>query len=67
MSEHDSTYDDATRALIRAYIECRLAIEALPELPQEIQAVVAEPINSLCHIVGPALERLSPGFLERDV
>jgi hypothetical protein len=58
--------DSAIAALIRAYVACRLAIEALPELPADIRAAVTEPVTTLCHIVGPELDRLEPGFLEEQ-
>lgn len=66
MSPPDSVYEEATQALVRAYIACRLAVEALPDLPAEIRSAVAEPVESLCDVVGPALERLRPGFLDHD-
>ena len=62
MSDNDS----AIEALVRAYIACRLAIEALPDLPADIRAAVTEPVTTLCHIVGPELDRLKPGFLEEQ-
>lgn len=58
-------YEDETlQALVRAYIACRLAVEALPQLPEAIRAVVEEPIARLCDVVGPELERLRPGLID---
>jgi hypothetical protein len=58
-----SDYDGAVQALVRAYIACRLAIDALPELPDEIRKQVTEPITVLCDIVGKALDGHQPGVL----
>jgi hypothetical protein len=61
----DYAYDDeGLQALFRAFVACRLALDALPELPRDIRDVVDGPIRTLCETVGPELERLSPGFLE---
>jgi hypothetical protein len=66
VSTNDSAYDDpALQALIRAYVACRLAIDALPDLPREVRSNVEEPIVALCHTVGPELERVQPGFFDR--
>ena len=57
--------DAALQALIRAYIGCRLAMEALPDLPDDVRREVSEPVTALCHAVGPALDKLDPGFFDR--
>jgi hypothetical protein len=55
----EPTYDhDAIDAIIRAYVACRLALDALPRLPDELKAVLTEPIKTLCDTLGPALERV---------
>jgi hypothetical protein len=54
----------AVKALVQAYVACRLAIEVLPDLPDDVRAEVSEPVTTLCHAVGPALERIRPGFLD---
>lgn len=62
----DLEYDDeAIQALIRAYIACRVAMDSLADLPQAARRAVEEPVTTLCHVVGPELERASPGFFER--
>lgn len=53
------------QALIRAYVACRVAMDALPELPPEIVADVDEAVTRLCHAVGPALEARHPRFFDR--
>jgi hypothetical protein len=57
--------DDAMQALVRAYIACRLAVNALADLPADLREVIEEPVTLLCQVVGPELERVNPGFLER--
>lgn len=60
----EPAYDEtAFEALVRAYIACRLAIEALPALPLDIREVVEEPVAALCNTIGPELERIKPGFV----
>ena len=59
----EPVYDEtALQALVRAYVACRLAIDVLPQLPDDIRAAVEEPVAALCRIVGPELERVKPGF-----
>jgi hypothetical protein len=52
--------DDAMNALIRADAACRVALDALPHLPEDVREAVSEPLNQFCEIVGPALERRNP-------
>jgi len=59
--------DAAIQALIRAYIACRLAIDALPDLPEDLRHEVFQPVKALCDTVGPALERRQPGCLDRPI
>ena len=64
-SEHE--YDsEALNALIRAYVACRLAIEALPDLPKDIRRIVEEPVTALCDVVGPEIKRLDPSLLHGE-
>ena len=58
--------DGPTGALIRAYVACRVAIDALPELPEEVREEAEEPLTAFCHVIGPALERVHPGFFDGD-
>jgi hypothetical protein len=63
----EPAYDhEAIQALIQAYVACRVATGALPQLPPEIRAVVEAPVTSLCSTVGPVLERVRPGITNRD-
>jgi hypothetical protein len=52
------------QALIRAYIACRVAMDALPDLPAHLILDVEEAVTRLCHTVGPALEQRYPGFFD---
>jgi hypothetical protein len=62
----DPVYDDdAMQALVRAHVACRLALDALPDLPSDIQDVVEEPLRTFCEIIGPELERVNPGLLDQ--
>jgi hypothetical protein len=53
------------QALIRAYVACRVAMDALPDLPRDIVLEVEDAVTRLCHTVGPALEQRYPGFFDR--
>ena len=52
--------DKAVSALIRAYVACKVALDALPDLPESLREVVEPPVRELCSVVGPALERTRP-------
>jgi hypothetical protein len=52
-------------ALIKMEVACRLAVESLPELPQETKAALRAPIDALCKITEREVERLRPGLLDR--
>jgi hypothetical protein len=53
------------QALIRAYVACRVAMDALPDLPRDVVLEVEDAVTRLCHAVGPALEQRHPGFFDR--
>jgi len=48
-------------ALIQLKVACRLALDALPELPPETTEALRDPIQSLCEITERELERIHPG------
>jgi hypothetical protein len=52
-------------ALIRAYVACRVAMDALPDLPKDVVLEIDDAIARLCHAVGPALEQCHPTFFDR--
>lgn len=57
----EPAYDDvAIQAIARAYVACRVAMDALPDLPEDLREVVEQPITTLCQVVGPEIERLRP-------
>jgi hypothetical protein len=49
------------QALIKMEVACRLALEWLPELPQEKR----EAIDTLCQVTERELGRLRPGLNDR--
>jgi hypothetical protein len=53
------------QALIRAYVACRVAMDALPDLPGHLIFDVEDAVTRLCHLVGPVLEERYPGFFDR--
>jgi hypothetical protein len=65
MTREDGDDGKAVDALIRAYVACRVAIDALPDLPGDVRLEVEEPVRRLCDVVGPALDRIQPGFFDR--
>jgi hypothetical protein len=50
--------DDALQALIRAYVACRVAIDALPALPDDVRIAVEGAVTTFCRVVEPELERV---------
>jgi hypothetical protein len=64
VSEEANRIDLEVQALIRAYVACRVAMDALGDLPREIVLDVEDAVTRLCHAVGPELERRHPGFFE---
>jgi hypothetical protein len=56
--------DAAIQALIQAYVACRLAIDALPDLPDDLRRRVSDPVRAVCDTVGPALDQVRPGTLD---
>jgi hypothetical protein len=57
--------DEAIQAMVRAYVACQLALEALPRLPDELKGVVERPLNEFCAALGPVLERIKPGVTKK--
>jgi hypothetical protein len=65
--QNEPTYEDpAVQALIRAYVACRVALDALPDLPGDVYDVVAEPVRTLCGAVGDALGKIEPHIVRDD-
>jgi hypothetical protein len=54
----------AEHALIRAYIACNLARDALPELPQDTAAAVEDAVRTFCNVVGEELKRTHPDAID---
>jgi hypothetical protein len=50
--------EEAFQALIKAYVACRLAQEALPRLPDDVRALVEEPLAAFCRAVEPEIDRI---------
>lgn len=65
MTDDVDRIEPDVQALIRAYVACRVAMDALPDLPRDIVLEVEDAVTRLCHAVGPALERRHPGFFDR--
>lgn len=64
MTDDHDFIDREIQALIRAYVACRVAMDALRDLPQELILEVEDAVTRLCHAVGPELERRHPGFFD---
>jgi hypothetical protein len=56
----------AEDALIRAYIACNIAKDALSNLPPEIVVAVEEPLDQFCRVVGGELRKLRPDAVLGD-
>lgn len=48
----------AEQALIRAYVGCKLALEAIGDLPQETAEAAEEPIREFCQRLEPFVGNL---------
>jgi hypothetical protein len=49
--------DEAIDAIVRLEVACRLALDALPKLPEDTQQVLRRPLDELCRIAEQELER----------
>ena len=66
MTDEDTDpVDREVEALIRAYVACRVAMDALPDLPDAVVLEIDDAVTRLCHAVGPALDARYPGFFDR--
>jgi hypothetical protein len=65
MTDDRDHIEPEVQALIRAYVACRVAMDALSDLPREVVLEVEDAVTRLCHVVGPALEQRYPGFFDR--
>jgi hypothetical protein len=52
--------------LIRLEVACRLALDALPELPDETEQTLRSPVEILCEVTGAELDRVSPGWRDSN-
>jgi hypothetical protein len=50
---------EAEQALVRAFVACNIALEALSGLPAETIEVVEEPLREFCRCLAPFVEHLS--------
>jgi hypothetical protein len=54
--------DPKVDALIRLEVACRLALEALPRLPDDTERALRQHVEVLCEITGKQLNQLHPGW-----
>jgi hypothetical protein len=57
---------EAADALVQAYVACKIALDALPDLPADVREEAAQPLRDFCEVVGPALVKRFPE-LETEV
>ena len=55
MASADQLRDDAANALVQAYVACKIALDALPDLPADVREDAERPLHDFCDAVGPAL------------
>lgn len=48
----------AEQALVRAFVGCKIALEAIDDLPQETAEAVEEPLREFCRRLGPFVGNL---------
>jgi hypothetical protein len=60
-------FDESTlEALIKMEVACRLALESLPELPNETEQALRSPIETLCEVTERELKRLQPTYMRGE-
>ena len=57
-----TTYDETIEALIKMEVACRLALEALPQLPTETEEALRGHIETLCDVTEGELKHLQPAY-----
>ena len=50
------------QALIRLEVACHVALDALPELPNETEQALRDHVQSLCDVTAAELDRIHPGW-----
>jgi hypothetical protein len=58
----DESGQKAVEALIRLEVACRLAIDALADVPSATEHELREPIEAICQVTGRELDRIKPGW-----
>lgn len=58
--------DPKVDALVRLQVACRLALEALPNLPEDTRQALREPIEALCAVTEKQLDELDPGWSHQE-
>jgi hypothetical protein len=58
--------DEATDALVQAYIACKIAIDALSSLPTDVRDDAEPALREFCNAVEPALARRYPELMKKD-
>jgi hypothetical protein len=53
------------QALIRLEVACHVALDALPELPDDTEQALRDHVQTLCEVAGAELDRIKPGWRER--
>jgi hypothetical protein len=66
VSEREDYEDPGLGALVRAYVGCRVVVDALPELPVDVRREVEPHLADVMGAIGPALLEADPGFFDRD-
>lgn len=51
---------------MQAYVACKIALDALPDLPADVREEAEQPLRDFCEVVGPALVKRFPE-LETEV
>ena len=64
-----ASHPDETKldALIKLELACELALEALPQLPNQTEQALRDPVEHLCTVTGAELDRISPDWRSRRV
>lgn len=66
ISTHPCQTDEPhVQALIKLEVACRLALDALPQLPNETEQVLRDPVERLCEVTGAELDAIDPDWRSR--
>jgi hypothetical protein len=56
--------EESIQALVAAYVACRVAMDALPQLPPDIRREAEDPLRAFCQAVEPSMAEQAPSLAD---